>query len=333
MQKKEWHKFKQNKRAYYSAFLFIIICVFTLSFDFISNDKPILVKYNGSYYFPIFNKYAETEFGGDFNSEADYQDQYVQDLIKQKGYLIFPLFAYSFDTINYQLTSPPPTSPNFKNILGTDDQARDVFARLIYGLRTSLLFGFLLTIISSFIGILIGAISGYLGGKFDLFSQRFIEIWSGMPVIFLLIILSNFVTANFWWLLFIMILFNWMTLVAPVRAEFLKARKLEYVLAAKSFGISETRIIFKHILPNSLVAAVTFIPFILSSSIISLTALDFLGFGMAVGSASLGELLAQGKNNPEAIWLSLTSFITISFILTLIIFIGEGIRDSYNPDK
>lgn len=333
MQKKQWLKFKQNKRAYYSALIFSFIFLFTLCFDFISNDKPIIVKYDSNYYFPIFKQYAETEFGGDFYTEADYQDSYVQNLIKKKGFLIFPLFSYNHDTINYQLNAPPPTQPSFTNILGTDDQARDVFARLIYGLRISLLFGLFLTVISSVIGIFIGALSGYLGGKFDLFLQRIIEIWSGLPVIFLLIILANFVTANFWWLLLIMILFSWMGLVAPVRAEFLKARKLEYVLAAKSFGVSESRIIFRHILPNSLIAAVTFIPFIFSSSIISLTALDFLGFGMPAGTASLGELLAQGKNNPEALWLSLTSFITITFILTLIIFIGEGIRDSLNPDK
>ncbi len=333
MQKTKWLKFKENKRAYYSYIIFVFICLFSISFDFISNDKPILVKYDNSYYFPIFTKYAETEFGGDFSSEADYQDDYVQSLIKKNGYFISPFFTYNYDTINYKLASPAPSKPDRQNILGTDDQARDVLARLVYGLRTSLIFGFLLTIISSVIGIFIGALSGYLGGKFDLFSQRIIEVWAGMPVIFILIILANFIEASFWWLLFIMLLFSWMGLVAPVRAEFLKARKLEYVLAAKAFGVSELRIIFKHILPNALVASITFLPFILSSSIVSLTALDFLGFGMPAGTASLGELLAQGKNNPEAIWLSLSSFFTLTSILTLIIFIGEGVRDSFRADQ
>jgi len=328
-----WEKFKQNNRAFYSFIIFSALCVFTFSFDFISNDKPLLIKYDDAYYFPIFKKYAETEFGGDFETEADYQDVFVQELIKREGYMIFPPFNYNFDTINYELKTPPPSPPTASNILGTDDQARDVFARLVYGLRISLIFGFLLTIISSVIGVFLGAVSGYFGGKFDLFFQRFLEIWSGLPVIFLLIIMASFVIPNFWWLLLIMVMFSWMGLVGPVRAEFLKARKLEYVMAAKALGVSEFNIMIKHILPNAFVASLTFIPFILSSSIVALTALDFLGFGMPAGTASLGELLAQGKNNPHALWLSLSSFFTITLILTLIIFIGEGVRDSFNPDK
>jgi len=325
-------KFKNNKKAFHSFLIFAFICAFTFSFDFISNDKPLIIKYEDSYYFPIFKKHAETKFGGDFETEADYQDPYTKDLINQKGYLVFPPFHYNYNTINYHLNTPPPTAPTSENILGTDDQARDVFARLIYGLRISLIFGILLTIISSVIGIFLGALSGYLGGKFDLVFQRFLEIWSGMPVIFLLIIMASFITPNFWWLLLIMVLFSWMGLVGPVRAEFLKARKLEYVMAAKALGVTEFNIMTKHILPNAFVASLTFIPFILSGSIIALTALDFLGFGMPAGTASLGELLSQGKNNPHALWLSLSSFFTITTILTLIIFIGEGVRDSFNPD-
>lgn len=309
-----------------------MLFIFALIVEFYSNDKPLLVKYDQQYYFPIFKIYAETSFGGDFETEADYLDPYVQNLINQKGFLVFPLLHYSFDTINYNLLSPPPTPPSKENLLGTDDQGRDVFARLIYGLRISLIFGFLLTIISSIIGILLGALSGYLGGVFDLIVQRFIEIWSGLPIIFILIILATFVIPNFWWLLLIMTLFSWMVLVIPVRVEFLKARELEYVLAARAAGVKEHNIIIKHILPNSLVAALTFIPFILSNSVIVLTSLDFLGFGLPSGTASLGELLAQGKNNPHALWIGLTTFFTLSFILTLLIFIGEGIRDAFNQE-
>jgi len=323
-------KFKRYKISYYSALIFTAIFIFTLIIPLISNDKPIIIKYEDRYYFPIFKNYAETEFGGDFATIANYKDPYLQNKIKEKGYFIFPPFKYSYDTINYYLKTPPPSPPSSENILGTDDQARDVFARLIYGLRISLLFGIILTVISSVIGIIIGAASGYFGGKFDIITQRIIEIWSGLPMIFILIIMTSFIIPNFWWLIIIMILFSWVSLILPVRAEFLKARKLEYVTAARSLGVSEHKIILKHILPNALIAAITFIPFIITSSIISLTALDFLGFGMPAGSASLGELLEQGRNNPHAIWLSLTSFTTLTIILTLIIFIGEGVRDAIN---
>ena len=325
-------KFKQNKRAFYALILFLVILFLSLIVEFYANDQPILVKYQDNYYFPIINTYPETSFGGDFATATDYKDPYIRNIINNNGFMIFPLFHYSFDTIDYHLPSPPPTPPSFTHILGTDDHGRDVFARLIYGLRISLLFGLTLTIISSIIGIFLGALQGYLGGKFDLFMQRFIEIWSGLPVIFILIILATFVIPNFWWLLFIMLLFSWMSLVAPVRAEFLRARKLEYVLAARAVGVSEYNIITKHIMPNATVAALTFIPFILSGSIVILTSLDFLGFGLPAGSASLGELLSQGKDNPHAIWIGLSTFVTLSFILTLLIFIGEGIRDAFNPE-
>ena len=329
----KWQKFKKNKKSFYSLIIFLAIFILALLAPLYSNDKPVLVKYEQQYYFPIFKTYTETEFGGDFLSEADYSDNYVQELIKAKGFLIFPPLRYSFDSINYDISDPPPTAPSLKNILGTDDQARDVFARLIYGLRISLIFGLLLTLFSSVIGVLLGAVQGYFGGNIDLFMQRFIEIWSGLPIIFILIILATFVIPDFWWLLFIMILFSWMTLVAPVRVEFLKVRKAEYVLAARAAGVKEKDIILKHILPNAMVATLTFLPFILSNSIIILTSLDFLGFGLPVGTASLGELLAQGKNNPHALWIGLTTFFTLSFLLTLLIFIGEGIRDTMSADN
>ncbi len=325
-----WQKYKKTKRAYYSLIIFLTIFSFSLIFELISNDKPILIKYDNNFYFPIIKKYSETQFGGDFQTEADYLDPFIRQKIKEKGFFIMPFFQYNYDTINYKLSSPPPTSPSFENILGTDDGARDIFARLIYGLRISLIFGFLLTIISSIIGVFLGSLQGYFAGKFDLFMQRFMEVWSSMPTLFILIIMASFITPSFWSLLIILLAFSWMSLVYPVRTEFLKARNLEFVLAAKAIGVSNMKIIFKHILPNALIASLTFIPFILSGSIISLTALDFLGFGMPAGSPSLGELLAQSKANPQAIWIGISSFLTITSILTLIIFIGEGIRDAFS---
>jgi microcin C transport system permease protein len=317
-------KLKNNKKSSYSFIIFICIFVFSIFIDLISNDKPLFVKYDGNFYYPIIKKYSEKTFGGNFKSEADYLDPFVQSKIKEKGFFVMPLLHYSYDTINYQLNSPPPTSPTFKNILGTDDQARDVFARLFYGLRISLVFGILLTLISSVIGIFIGAIQGYYGGRFDIIMQRFTEIWSSLPVIFILIIMAGFINPGFFSLLFIFVMFSWMSLTGPVRAEFLKARKQEFVMAAKSAGISELRIIFKHILPNALVATKSFVPFILAGSIITLTSLDFLGFGLQAGSPSLGELLTQAKNNPESYAIAISSFLTLATILTLIIFASNN---------
>lgn len=321
--------FKANKRALYSLYAFLFLFIVSLFAELIANDKPLLVFHNSEIYLPIIKKYPETTFGGDFKTEADYKDPYVEDLIKDNGFMIMPPISYSYDSINYDLFSPPPTAPTKENILGTDDQGRDVFARLLYGLRISIFFGLLLTFISSVIGISLGAIQGYYGGLTDLIMQRFIEIWQGLPALFILIILASAFTPNFWWLLLILTVFSWTSLVGPVRAEFLKARNLEYVKAAKAIGVTESRIIFNHILPNAMVTSLTFIPFILSGSIVSLTSLDFLGFGMPPGSPSLGELLAQGKNNPSSYWISLATFITLSFLLTNLIFIGEGIRDAF----
>ena len=325
-------RLRQSKKAKISISLFLIVTLIALFAEFIANDKPLYVKYDGKSYFPIFKTYLETDFGGDFYTEPDYKDPYVKELINQKGYFIMPPIQYSYDTINFNLGSPPPTAPDYDNILGTDDLGRDVLARLIYGVRLSLAFGVLLTILGSVVGITLGALQGYYGGWFDLVFQRFIEIWSNMPILFILIILSAIIPPNFLSLLLILFAFSWMALVQPVRAEFLKTRKLEYIKAARAAGVKESSIIFKHLLPNALVSTLAFLPFILSGSIITLTSLDFLGFGMPAGSASLGELLAQGKNNISAYWIGLTGFFVTGFLLTILIFVGESVRDIFKSN-
>lgn len=328
-------KFKANRRGYISFWVFMVLFFICLFAEFIANDKPILVSHEGSLYAPVFTAYPETTFGGDFETEADYRDPYVQQLIEDKGdgWMMWPLIPYSYRTINYDLPTPAPSAPTAENWLGTDDQGRDVTARMMYGFRISVLYGLVLTIASSIIGIAAGAVQGYFGGKTDLFFQRFIEIWSGLPVLFMLIILSSFVTPNFWWLLGIMLLFSWTSLVGVVRAEFLKARNYEYVKAAKALGVKEPIIIFRHVLPNAFVSALTFLPFILTGAITTLTSLDFLGFGLPPGSASLGELLAQGKENLQAPWLGVTAFVSLALMLSLLIFIGEAVRDALDPRK
>lgn len=327
--------FISNRRGFYSTIIFAIIFTVTLFAEFIANDKPIILTYNGSVYFPVLKQYPETFFGGDFETEADYRDSYVQNLIKEKGngWMVWPLLRYSYKTINYDLPKPAPTAPDAENYLGTDDQGRDVLARAIYGFRISVLFGLILTIFSSIFGVAAGAVQGYFGGKVDLFFQRFIEIWSGLPVLFILIILSSLVTPNFWWMLGAMLLFSWTSLVRVVRAEFLKARNYEYVKAAKALGVKERLIIIRHVLPNAFVSALTFMPFILTGAITTLTSLDFLGFGLPPGSPSLGELLSQGKTNLEAPWLGMTAFLVLAFMLSLLIFIGEAVRDAFDPRK
>ena len=297
----------------------------------VANDKPLLVIFGERFIFPVFETIPETEFGGEFYTETEYRDEFVRDLIEKKGKIYWSLIPYSYDTINYNLPSAAPSGPTAENWLGTDDQGRDVVARLIYGFRISVLFGLVLTILSSILGVAAGAIQGYFGGRVDILGQRFIEIWSGLPVLFLLIILSSFVEPNFWWLLLIMLLFSWMGLVGVVRAEFLRGRNLEYVRAARALGLSHGRIMFRHILPNAMVATMTFMPFILSGSITTLTALDFLGFGLPPGSPSLGELLAQGKANLHAPWLGIAGFAVIALQLSLLVFIGEAVRDAFDP--
>ncbi|WP_258238850.1 ABC transporter permease [Arcobacter sp. CECT 8985] len=323
--------FKSNKRGYYSLIIFSFLFIITLFSEFIANDKPLLISYKNEFYTPVFKVYTEKQFGGFFETEADYKDKFVQDLINKDGYIIWPLIRYSYDTIKTNSTTSFPSSPSSENLLGTDDQGRDVLARVMYGFRISILFGLTLTILSSIIGVIIGALQGYYGGKVDLLGQRFIEIWSGLPTLFLLIILANYIQPTFWWLLGLLLLFSWTALVGLVRAEFLRARNFEYVKAAKALGQSDKLIIFKHILPNAVIATITFMPFILSGSITTLTSLDFLGFGLPAGSPSLGELLAQGKDNLQAPWLGITAFVVLSLLLTLLIFIGEAFRDAMDP--
>ena len=323
--------FSSNRRGYWSLWIFLILFFISLFAEGVANDKPLLVIFGERFIFPVFETIPETEFGGEFATETEYRDEFVRDLIEKKGKIYWSLIPYSYDTINYNLPSAAPSGPTAENWLGTDDQGRDVVARLIYGFRISVLFGLVLTILSSILGVAAGAVQGYFGGRVDILGQRFIEIWSGLPVLFLLIILSSFVEPNFWWLLLIMLLFSWMGLVGVVRAEFLRGRNLEYVRAARALGLSHGRIMFRHILPNAMVATMTFMPFILSGSITTLTALDFLGFGLPPGSPSLGELLAQGKANLHAPWLGIAGFAVIALQLSLLVFIGEAVRDAFDP--
>lgn len=328
-----WQTFKHNKRGYWSLWLFTGLFLFSLCAEFIANDKPLLVRYHDSYYYPIVYDYNELEFGGEFDILADYRDEYIQALILAQGDMWWPLIPFSYDTFNYDLTVPAPSAPDRQHLLGTDDQSRDVLARLIYGFRISVLFALTLTICSSIIGVAVGATQGYFGGQIDLYGQRFIEIWSGLPMLFLLIILASLVQPDFWWLLGIMLLFSWMALVDVVRAEFLRGRHLEYVIAAKALGQSHRTIMFKHILPNAMVATMTFMPFIFTGALTTLTSLNFLGFGLEVGSPSLGELIKQGKNNLQAPWLGITAFVSMATILVLLVFIGEAARDAFDPRK
>ena len=333
LNKRRLKNFKANKRGYYSFLVFSFLFTISLFANFIANEKPLLVKYNNNFYYPIFTYYSETTFGGDFETEADYKDPYVKNLINEKGWIIMPIIPYSYDTIIRDLSLPAPSAPSKKNWLGTDDQARDVLSRVIYGFRISVLFGFTLTFFSMIIGVSAGAIQGYFGGKTDLFFQRFMEIWSAIPTLYVLIILASVIQPNFWWLLLILLLFSWMGYVGVVRAEFLRARNFDYIRAAKALGVSNTKIILRHMLPNATIATITFLPFSLSASVTALSGLDFLGFGLPPGSASLGEMVNQGRNNLQAPWLGITSFLTLGLMLGLLVFVGEAIRDSLDPRK
>ena len=328
------HNFRANKRGYWSMWIFLVLFLVTLFAEFIANDSPLVVRYKGDFYFPIFKVYPETTFGGDFLTEAEYRERDVQDLIeKSGGWILWPPIRFSYETVNFALKEPAPSPPTFENLLGTDDQARDVFARVLYGFRISVIFGIVLTVASTVIGIAAGAVQGYFGGWTDLLFQRFIEIWSGLPRLFLLIILASIIEPNFWILLGLLLLFEWMALEGVVRAEFLRTRNFDYVRAARALGVDNLTIMRRHILPNAMTAALTFLPFVLIGSITALTSLDFLGFGLPPGSPSLGELLAQGKSNLQAPWLGLTAFFVLALMLSLLIFIGEAIRDAFDPRK
>lgn len=325
--------FRANRRGYWSLWVFVVLFAVSLFSEFVANDKPYLVSYGGEFYYPILKPYPETAFGGEFTTEADYGDPYVQELIERDGWLLWPLVRYNHRTVAWDLPSPAPSPPDSEHWLGTDDQARDVVARLLYGFRISVLFGFTLTVISAIVGVAAGAVQGFFGGWVDLLFQRFIEVWAGLPTLYLLIILASVVEPNFWWLLGLLLLFSWMGFVGVVRAEFLRARNFDYITAARALGVKNSRIMFQHVLPNAVVATITFMPFTLAGSVTVLTSLDFLGIGLPPGSASLGELLAQGKANLQAPWLGLTGFFVILIMLSLLMFIGEAVRDAFDPRK
>ena len=332
--RRRFERFKKNRRGWWSLWLFIGLFVLTLGGELIANDKPLVVSYQDQLYFPVFKRYTEQAFGGQLPFQADYRSDYVQKLIKKDGgWMLFPPIPFSDDTPNYDLNKPAPSPPTNVNWLGTDDQSRDVLARVIFGARVSILFALMLTFVSALIGIAAGALQGYYGGWGDLIGPRLLEVWSGLPVLYLLIILASFVQPNFWWLLGIMLLFSWMSLVDVVRAEFLRGRNLEYVRAARALGMQNGAIMFRHILPNAMVSTMTFMPFILTGAIGTLTALDFLGFGLPPGAPSLGELVAQGKSNLQAPWLGMSAFAVLALMLSLLVFIGESARDAFDPRK
>ncbi|NNJ15604.1 ABC transporter permease [Pseudomonas putida CSV86] len=329
---RRWQRFRRNRRGWFSLWAFAALLTLSLGAELIANDKPLLLKYEGGLYFPAFKRYTEQQFGGQLPFQPDYRSQYVRQLIEDNdGWMLFPPIPFSADTPNYDLQVPAPSPPSASNWLGTDDQARDVLARVIYGTRVSILFAVALTLISTLIGVTAGALQGYHGGWVDLLGQRLLEVWSGLPVLYLLIILSGFVEPDFWWLLGIMALFSWLALVDVVRAEFLRGRNLEYVQAARAMGLPDRLVIIRHILPNAMNATLTYLPFILTGAISTLTALDFLGFGMPAGSASLGELVNQGKQNLQAPWLGFTAFFALALILTLLVFVGDALREAFDP--
>lgn len=331
--RRKLRNFRGNSRGFWSMWIFLLLFVVSLLAELIANDKPLLVRYEGAFYFPVFVAYPETAFGGEFATEAVYRDDFVRELINAKGWMLWPPIPFSYRTINYDLPVPVPSPPSAENWLGTDDQGRDVLARLIYGFRISVLFGLILTVLSTVVGVMAGAVQGYFGGRTDMLFQRFIEIWAKMPELYLLIILASLVTPGFWWLLIILLLFGWIRLVDVVRAEFLRARNFDYVLAARALGVSDLRIMVRHMLPNAMMAALAYMPFVLTSSITALTTLDYLGFGLPPGSASLGEMLLQGKNNIHAPWLGVSAFAAIAVMLTLLTFFFEAVRDAFDMRK
>ena len=328
---RRWQQFRRNKRAYYSLGIFLALFSISLVAELIANDKPIVMSHQGELWFPVVVRYTEREIGGTLPSEAIYGDPYVQNLVESSGgWMLWPPIRFSYKSPDMYIETSAPAPPSARHWLGTDDSGKDTLARLIYGFRLSVLFGMALTLISTSIGITVGALQGYFGGLVDLFGQRLVEIWAGLPILLLLIILSSIVEPNVYWLLGTLAAFSWMAVVGVVRAEFLRTRNFEYVQAARALGDSDLSIMVRHVLPNAMTAALTFLPFILSGAVTMLTALDFLGFGLPAGSPSLGELLAQGKGNLHAPWLGLTGFVSVGVMLTLLIFVGEGVRDAFD---
>ena len=324
--------FKSNRRGYYSFWLFVVLFGVSLCAELIANDKPIVFSYADELYFPIWSVYTESELGGVLRTEAEYRDPYVMNLIESHGWAVWPPIRFSFNTIDYTY-QVVPAPPDTVHILGTDGQGTDIFAKLLYGFRLSVLFGISLTIISSVIGVTVGALQGYYGGLIDLLGQRLVEIQTGLPILFVLIILASIVEPNIFWLLGILSLFSWMVLVGVVRAEFLRARNFEFVRAARGLGVSEIKILYRHVLPNAMVATLTYLPFVLNGSITSLTALDFLGFGLPIDSPSFGRLLSDAKANLQAPWMALSVFLALATLLSLLIFIGEAVRDALDPRR
>jgi microcin C transport system permease protein len=329
-----WLRFKQNRRGYWSLIIFSVLFGISLMAELVSNDKPLVVRYNGELVFPIVKTYSEKVFGGDFDTPADYLDPFIEDQFKQNGnWAIYPINRYRFDTLNYFSTSPNPAPPSAENWLGTDDRGRDVVARLLYGFRVSILFGMALTVTGVILGLVTGAVQGYFAGKTDLLFQRFIEIWGSMPELYLLIIFASIFEPSIGLLLILLSLFGWMGLSDYVRADFLRNRNLEYVQAARAMGLSNPQIIWRHVLPNSLTPVVTFLPFRMSGAILALTSLDFLGLGVPPSTASLGELLAQGKNNLDAWWIALSTFVVLTITLLLLTNIGDSLRNALDVRK
>jgi microcin C transport system permease protein len=331
---RRWAIFKANRRGFWSLWIFLALFGFSLGAELLANDRPIVVAHGGELFFPVFVDYPETTFGGDFETTADFRDPYLQELITDDGgWMIWPPVRFSYQTVNFTLDQPAPSPPTAENMLGTDDGGRDVLARLIYGFRISVLFGLSLTLISSLVGVLAGALQGYFGGWIDLVAQRFLEIWSGLPQLFILIIVASVIAPTFWTLLGVLLLFSWTALVGVVRAEVLRARNFDYVRAAKALGMSDLQVMVRHVLPNAMTATFTFMPFILSGSVVALTSLDFLGLGLPPGSPSLGDLLRQGKENLQAPWLGITGFLILAAMLSLLVFVGEAVRDAFDPRK
>jgi len=331
---RRWRAFKKNRRGYYSLLIFLFLLMLTLFAEVLSNDKPLFIEYQGQLYFPLLKTYPETTFGGDFETEADYRDPYILNRLTSKGnWALFPPNPHSYNSINLDLNQPVPSPPTRKNLLGTDDRGRDVLARLIYGFRLSVLFGFALTTVGTLLGIVAGAVQGYFGGRTDLFFQRFIEIWSSMPELYLLIIFASIFKPSLLLLLILLSMFGWMGLSDYVRAEFLKGRNMEYVKAARALGVGNLTIMYRHLLPNGMTPVITFLPFRMSGAILALTSLDFLGLGVPPSTPSLGELLAEGKANIDAWWLSLSTFFVLVGMLILLIFIGEALREAYDPRR
>ena len=329
-----WLRFKANRRGYVSLWIFSALFLLSLCAEVLSNDKPLLVSYHGSFYFPIVKNYPETVFGGDFESEANYNDAYLIERLNTNGnWVWYAPNRYSFETINFATEHPHPAPPSAHNLLGTDDRGRDVLARLIYGFRLSVVFAFVLTIVATVLGILAGALQGFVGGRLDLYAQRAIEVWSSMPELYLLIIFSSIFQPSILILVILLSLFGWMGLADYVRAEFLRGRNMDYVRAARALGVSNRAIMLRHLLPNSMVSVITFLPFRVSGAILALTSLDFLGLGVPPTTPSLGELLAQGKDNIEAWWLSMTTFGVLVGTLVLLIFIGEAVREALDARR